>query len=103
MLVWFLIAQTVCIKTGVPCDVIDNFRVLPLSSPKSLWEARTRSTWQSEYEIYKSTQGIDLDVLGDLVDTCKYTDVGSNRLKLDTWNAKADNLGILLSLGAAII
>ena len=100
---WFLIAQTVRIKTGVSCDVINGFRALPLSSPKSLWEARTRSAWQSEYEVYKSMPRIGLDVLGDLIDACKQSDVGSNMLKLNTWNASTDNLGILLSLSAAMV
>ncbi|KFY25268.1 hypothetical protein V493_04730 [Pseudogymnoascus sp. VKM F-4281 (FW-2241)] len=104
VLVWFLIAQTVRIKTGVPCDTLNGFRALPLSSPKSLWEARTRSAWQLEYEGYKSMQRMSMDVFGDLIDACKESDVGSSKtLRLDTWNANADNLGILLSLGAAMI
>lgn len=49
-------------------------------------------------------QRMSMDVLGDLIDACKESDVGSSKtLRLDTWNAKADNLGILLSLGAAMI
>jgi hypothetical protein len=46
---------------------------------------------------------MELDVFGDLIDACKQSDVGSNTLKLDAWNAKADNLGLLLSLSAAVI
>lgn len=100
---WFLIAQTVRIKTGVPCEAFDHFRLLPLSSPKSLWEARTRSAWQLEYEEYKSKHRMGLDVFGDLIDACKQSDVGFNKLKLDAWNTKTDNLGIMLSLSAAMI
>jgi hypothetical protein len=101
--VWFLIAQTVRIKTGAPCEAIDDFRALPLSSPKSLWEARTRSAWQSEFDVYKSTQRTDLAVFGDLIDAYKQSDTALNKLRLDTWNANADNLGNLLSLSATMI
>ena len=100
---WLLIAQTVQIKIGIPCDTFEGFRDIPLSSPKSLWEARTRSVWKSEYEVYKTMPRIGLDCLGDLIDACKQSDISSNKLKLDAWNAIADNLGILLNLGAAII
>ena len=100
VIVWFLIAQTVCIKTGVACDVIDGFRSLPLCSPKSLWEAQTPSAWQSEYDLYKSMPRMGLDVFGDLIDACKQSDGGSSKLKLDAWNAKIDNLGFLLRLSA---
>jgi hypothetical protein len=103
MLVWFLIEQTVQIKTGMPCDAIDDFRGLPLSCPKSLWEARTRSTWQSEYDMYQSMPRTSLDYFGDLIDACKHSDVRANKLRLDAWNATADNLGVLLSLSAARI
>jgi hypothetical protein len=98
-----MIAQTVRIKTGVPCDIVNGFRALPLSSPKSLWEAKTRSAWQSEYDVYQSMHRMSLDVFGDLIDACKQSDVGINRLRLETWNSTADNLGILLNLGAAMI
>ncbi|KUJ22450.1 uncharacterized protein LY89DRAFT_693830 [Mollisia scopiformis] len=102
VLVWFLIAQTVRIKIGVPCDAFEDFRNLPLCSSKSLWEARTRLAWQSEYEVYKNMQRTELESFGDLIDAYKERDVGANQLRLDAWIARADNLGVLLSLGAVI-
>ncbi|EED19840.1 conserved hypothetical protein [Talaromyces stipitatus ATCC 10500] len=102
-LVWFLIAQTIHIKTGVSCETISGFQDLPLCSPKSLWEAKTRSAWQAEYEMYQSMPRNGPDVFGDLIDACKQSDTGSGRLKLDTWNANADNLGIILSMSAAMM
>jgi len=101
-LVWFLIAQMVCIGNGVSCEIINGFRDLPLCSPKSLWEARTRSAWEFEYRAYKSMPRISLDVFGDLIDACKQSNVGSNRLRLEAWNAGADNLSILLRLSATM-
>ncbi|KPM45832.1 hypothetical protein AK830_g686 [Neonectria ditissima] len=103
VLAWVLIAQTVRIKTGLSCDIINEFRAPPLPSPKSLWEARTRSTWLSEYEMYKSMPRNGLEVFGDLIDACKQSEVGSNRLKLNVWNAQSDSLGILLSLSSTSI
>lgn len=100
---WFLIAQTIHISTGVSCDTISGFQELPLCSPKSLWEARTRSTWQTEYGVYQSMSRNGLDVFGDLIQACKQSDTGSARVEMDTWNANADNLGIILSLSATMM
>lgn len=91
------------IKIGVPCDKFENFRDIPLPAPKSLWESRTRSSWQSEYDVYRTMPRMGLDLFGDLIDACKQSNVSSNKLKLDTWNATADNLGVLLNLGVAMI
>jgi hypothetical protein len=91
------------IKIGVPCDRFEGFRKISLPAPKSLWEARTRSRWQSEYEVYRTMPRMGLDLFGDLIDACKQSDVGLNQLKLDAWNATADNLGVLLNLGAAMV
>ena len=81
---WYLIAQIVYIQTGVPCETLVTFRALPLSCPSLLWEARTRSAWQVEFEVYNSMPRMDLDVFGDLVDACKQRDMGLNRRKMDS-------------------
>jgi hypothetical protein len=91
------------IKIGVPCDRFTSFRDVPLSSPKSLWEAKTRSEWEAEYEVYRTMPRMGLDVFGDLYDACKQSSVGSNKLKLHAWNSTVDNLGFLLNLGAEIM
>ncbi|CAG9948022.1 unnamed protein product, partial [Clonostachys rosea f. rosea IK726] len=67
-IVWLLMTQMIHIKIGVPCDSFPSFRDVPLSSPKSLWEARTRSQWEKEYRIYKDSPVGGLDVFGDLYD-----------------------------------
>jgi hypothetical protein len=91
------------IKIGVPCDTFEGFRDIPLPAPSSLWGARTRSAWQAEYELYKTMPRMGLELFGDLIDACRQSDTGSNRLKLDAWNATVDSLGILLNLGAAMV
>lgn len=100
---WLLVTQMVQIKIGVPCDRFTSFRDVPLSSPKSLWEAKTRSAWEAEYGVYKTMPRMGLDVFGDLYDACKQSSVVSNKLKLHAWNATVDNLGVLLNLGAEIM
>jgi hypothetical protein len=103
VLVWLLIAQMVYIKIGVICDTCESYRQIPLPSPKGLWDARTRSSWQSENEVYKAMPRVGMESFGDLIDACKHSDSRSNKLKLDAWNTTVDNLGILLSLGASIL
>jgi len=103
VLVWVLINQVFHIKTGATCEVLDNIRAVPLSSPKSLWEARSRSAWEKEYEVYNSMKRTSPDLFGELIDACKQSNVGTNRQKLDSWNSTADNLGILLGLTAATL
>ncbi|KAH7092162.1 hypothetical protein FB567DRAFT_516648 [Paraphoma chrysanthemicola] len=102
VVVWLLIAHMVHIKIGVPCDTFEGFREIPLPAPSTLWGARTRSGWQSEYELYKNMPRLGLEFFGDLIDACRQSSVGSNRTKLDAWNATVDSLGILLNLGAAM-
>jgi hypothetical protein len=45
---------------------------------------------------------IKMAVLGDIINACKHSDTVSN-LRLNTWNAKADNFGIMLNLGGPMI
>jgi hypothetical protein len=46
-------------------------------------------------------QWIGLNVMEDLVDAYKQSDLAVNRLKLDMWSAKADTLGVLLGLSTS--
>ncbi|CAI6088015.1 unnamed protein product [Clonostachys chloroleuca] len=101
--VWLLMTQIIHIKIGVPCDSFPSFRDVPLSAPKSLWEARTRSQWEKEYKFFKDSPVRGLDVFGDLYDACKHKNIRENQLKLNSWNSTVDNLGSLLNLGAEII
>ncbi|KAK7990522.1 hypothetical protein PG990_014802 [Apiospora arundinis] len=102
VVVWLLIAHLVQVKIGVLCDSFDGFREIPLPACRALWDARTRQDWQMEYEIYKTMPRGGLNLFGDLIDACKQSDFGPNKLKLDVWNSTVDNLGILLNLAASI-
>ncbi|CAG9984211.1 unnamed protein product [Clonostachys byssicola] len=102
-IIWLLMTQMIHIKIGVPCDSFPSFRDVPLSSPKSLWEARTRLQWENEYKFYKDSPVGGLDVFGDLYDACKHKHIRENQLKLNSWNSTVDNLGSLLNLGVEIM
>ncbi|KAH8690511.1 hypothetical protein BGW36DRAFT_388879 [Talaromyces proteolyticus] len=103
VIVWLVITQMVHIKIGVPCDIFEGFQEIPLPSPKSLWEAKTRSAWQSAYDMYKTMPRIGLDLFGDLLDAHRRSDIRSNQLKLDSWNAVMDHMGILLNFSTTMI
>lgn len=95
---WLLVGCVVCVKNGNICDASQSYRTLSLPSPKSLWEAPTQFTWESEYEACRNLQTSGLVTLGDLIDAQHSAYTPSNARKLDKWNAEVDNLGCLLNL-----
>ena len=101
-MLWILIGRTARFEVNVPCEVVDQYRDIPLPCPKPLWEARTRMAWQTEYAIYMSTPRSELGVFGDLIDAYKPDKALASRVDLDNWNAGTDNLGVLLNLSAAM-
>lgn len=87
------------------CDAFEIFKMLPLPTPKSLWEAKTRVEWEAEYTAYTSghgpvTQCINTMIM--LVDVHRKSHEPFNRQLLDHWNSGADNLSNLLNLAASI-
>lgn len=97
-LLWFLIGCVVCVKSGIICDLSQSYRTIPLSSPKSLWEARTSAIWESGYEADRTCQSHGLATLGDLIELQRSNYTATNARRLDQWNAGVDNLGSLLNL-----
>jgi hypothetical protein len=101
---WFLFGCVVCVRTGNKCgDPAQTYRDILLPSPKSLWEARTRSAWQSEYDAYRILQVGSLVTLGDLIDAQQSRYTLANAQKLDRWNAGVDTLGSLLNLVGTMV
>ena len=100
---WFLIGCVICVKTGIACDPSQSYKFIPLPSLKSLWEAPTQSTWESEYEAGRILQTSGLATLGDLIDIQRSGYSISNAQKLDKWNAGIDNLGFLLNLVVTMV
>jgi hypothetical protein len=100
---WFLIGCVTCMKGNVPFDTSQSYRVIPLPAPKSLWEASSRTAWESEYAASCKFQSNDLVTLGDLLDAQNSRHLPLAARQLDKWNAGMDNLGTLLNLVNTII
>ena len=100
---WLLVGCVVCVKTGIPCDTSHSYRQIPLPSSKSLWEARTQSAWEAEYEANRMLQMSGLVNLGHLIDLQRSQYTAISARKLDLWNASIDNLGSLLNLVVTMV
>lgn len=100
---FFVICHCVSVDTGFPnCNAYDWLSELPLASPKTLWEARTREDWESEYSGYTTTHETGMHTMGTLIEAHKRNEDPVNSRLLDYWNGRADNLGNLLNIVASI-
>lgn len=75
---------------------------LPLPSPKTLWEAKNRAEWESEYSAHCATHKYGVHTMGMLIDAHKQNHDPAKSLILDYWNSRADNLSSLLNLVASM-
>ncbi|KAF2137752.1 uncharacterized protein K452DRAFT_98095 [Aplosporella prunicola CBS 121167] len=102
--VWFLISRLVSVRTGIPCDAVEQFLALPLPSPKVIWETSTRDMWVSEHDACGTAMHEpDLVNFGGLIESHKRRNEPAHARKLDTWNAESDHLGSLLNVTVAMI
>ncbi|KAK4552086.1 hypothetical protein LTR86_010622 [Recurvomyces mirabilis] len=95
--VWFLLAKSVFVKTRAGCDATEAPWTLPLPCPRQQWEARTCEAWRDEMGAAQHDQ---LTTFGGLVVAKTQTGHKQNTRALNTWNASADGLGLLLNLAA---
>lgn len=101
---FFLICRCVSVDTGVPrCATLEDPTSLPLASPKTLWEAKTREEWEVEYSAYSAAQETEMLTMGMLIEARKQSWKSVNSQLLDYWNGRADNLGNLLSIAAGMV
>ncbi|KIW20786.1 hypothetical protein PV08_01364 [Exophiala spinifera] len=99
-ILWLLIGCAACVKTGGICDSSGSTRNMPLPGPKSIWEATSQTSWETEYAANRTLQmDHGLLTVGDLIDTqnSACSNPASAR-KLDCWNAGIDNAGFLANL-----
>ena len=87
-----------CIKNGFIFDATQNYRAIPLPSPKTLWHAQTQSAWEIEREFSRNIHENELVTLGDLIDAQISSHEPAKARKLDKWNAGIDSMGSLLNL-----
>ncbi|KAK3678417.1 hypothetical protein LTR78_001714 [Recurvomyces mirabilis] len=95
--VWFLLAKSVFVKTRAGCDATEAPWTLPLPCPRQQWEARTCEAWSEEMGAAQPDQ---LSTFGGLVVAKTQTGHKQNARALNSWNASADGLGLLLNLAA---
>jgi hypothetical protein len=88
------------IQTGVSCTNIQEVRSLPLLAPKLQWEASNYATWE-QHLTPCSDDG--LKTIGNLIDICDKREEPVVAQKLDSWNAKTDQLGSLLNVAIAML
>ncbi|KAI0158043.1 hypothetical protein GGR52DRAFT_577011 [Hypoxylon sp. FL1284] len=100
---WFLLSRFMDLKFGVICPSITDCRSLPLPSPASLWNARSRSEWESSRNYHRQNSQGSLKTFGDLLDA-RSSPPGSDLSKqLDRWHASCDKLGQLLTLATVLV
>lgn len=98
-----MVCRCLTIDAGfAKCEALEAFDELPLASPKTLWEAKTREDWESEYSAYCAGQENEIRTLGMLTDAHMQSDDPLKLRLLDYWHSRADNLGSLLSIAASI-
>lgn len=102
-IIWFLLDRIVSVSTGISCGASQSFRDLPLPCTKTLWEARTYSSWETEYVTVYSNTTPRLHRFGDIIDANKGLEDPFNLHLIDTWNAGIDDLGGLLNLALAMV
>ncbi|KAM0815745.1 putative C6 zinc finger domain containing protein [Seiridium cardinale] len=96
LVVFFLISRVISIFTGLNCPIVDLYRELPICSTRGPWEAKTDTEWQLELAACAYAKDDGLSTIGHMIDLGKADGEHSHSHMLDSWNATADNLGILL-------
>lgn len=73
--------------------------MLALPAPKTLWEARSRPSWQEKFELRSNY----FWTFGDLIDAHKQPYELTSAQRLNSWNAGTDNLGSLLNIATGMM
>ncbi|KIM97235.1 hypothetical protein OIDMADRAFT_168993 [Oidiodendron maius Zn] len=96
---WFLLNCIISISNGLYCEVLEDVRMIPLPSPKAQWEASSHTGWENELEFNSNT----LWTFGNLLDAHKWSNEPLSAQRLDSWNARIDNLGSLMNIATSIM
>lgn len=75
--------------------------LLPVVSSKTLWEARSTTEWQTEKALYDASD--PMTSFEELVNAKRRSNQPYYRRKLETWDAGADKMGILLNIAAELM
>lgn len=75
--------------------------LLPVVSSKTLWEARSITEWATEKTLYDASD--PMTSFDELVKAKRRSNQPYYRRKLETWDAGADKMGILLNIAAELM
>lgn len=91
----------VSLKQG---DWIEHHRDLPLCSARTMWEARSRTEWETEKLFHQvSTMSVELSHFGSLIDAHRGVGPRAGDDLLNMWDANTDKLGILMNIAVGLI
>ncbi|KAL7925640.1 hypothetical protein ACQKWADRAFT_282592 [Trichoderma austrokoningii] len=99
--VWFLISRIIAVQAGGSSILEYPISLLPVISHKTLWEARSTAEWQTEKALYDASD--PMSSFEELVKAKRRSNEPYYRRKLETWDAGADKMGVLLSIAAELI
>lgn len=75
--------------------------LLPVVCNKTLWEARSTTEWRTEKALYDASD--PMCSFAELVKAKRQSNQPYYRRKLETWDAGADKMGVLLNIAAELI
>ncbi|KAI1372802.1 hypothetical protein F4677DRAFT_241831 [Hypoxylon crocopeplum] len=102
-LTWFLLSRVMDLKFGVLCSSVINCRQLPLPSPGSVWNARTRAEWEACRNMWRRVGNTSLRTFGDLIEARSCPPDSEQGQELNRWYASCDKLGLLLTLATTMV
>lgn len=97
---WYIMARIVNCTSKSKESVVDEqaHHFLPLPSSKSEWEATNQTSW---LEALAPDLGC-LRTIGDLREAIEQHNNPHYALKLDSWRARKDQLGTLVTFAATL-
>ena len=85
------------------CDSFENYADLPLTSNRTLWEARDRTEWEAEKGL-EAGVNYPLPTFGELVaarEAAAWDPANASRLAM--WEAGADKLGMMMNIAIELV
>ncbi|KAL9468428.1 hypothetical protein ACSS6W_010122 [Trichoderma asperelloides] len=99
--VWFLISRILSIQSGGSSMAEYPISLLPVVSSKTLWEARSITEWETEKALYDASD--PMTSFDELVNAKRKSNQPYYRRKLETWDAGADKMAIMLNIAAELM
>jgi hypothetical protein len=97
---WFVICR-IFTTHDYPCPGFETYKHIPLSSPKSVWEARTEEEWRSEKSICDA--GKPFTEFGDLIEVKRGLSEEEGTRGLERWESGCDKMGLLMGFAVVFV